>query len=497
MGYGRLGRRFVASFRAERLLLACVFLGAFLVILRCVPLLISPYQIDYGEGLLLDGAVRIRQSQALYPNPFAFPVVLHVYGPVAYAAGALVLPGGRASFPPGRFLILTCSVALSLLLGTILRRLTGSWWIALSFGCLLLTLPAFRFWLYLLRADVIGVVFSTIGVALYLFGEKSWYRSVPFFALAMFCKYTLIAAPVAVFLHLTLNRKARQGLGFAMGLGLVSTLAFVFLQIHTDGWFAFHMFSTHPDRYSLMQFFALATLVWVSAPVVTALAVWCVAHDFRGKRLGFPSLYFAASSITALTAGKLGSTTNHFVELMVACCLCAGLGYSLLLSRYAARSVPLTVLLSASILIGVIIQNRSSLQPSRELAECDQAYLYVRKSPSSRILSESLGPLLLAGKPILVSDPFVFGQSVQHGVWPDRRVEGLVDEQYFGLIVMSRDPSQSKPHDSDIWPQPLVTAIERNYRTVNRFTCRDAGVMLEPISSSDDQPRQSGISDGR
>ena len=155
------------------------------------------------------------------------------------------------------------------------------------FGFLLLTLPAFRFWLYLLRADVIGVVFSMTGVALYVFDEKRWYRGVPFFALAMFCKYTLIAAPVAVFLHLTLNRKVRQGVGFAMGLGLVATAAFVFLQIKTDGWFAFHMFSTHPDRYSLRQFFALAALVWVSAPVVTALAVWWVAQDFRGRSWGF------------------------------------------------------------------------------------------------------------------------------------------------------------------------------------------------------------------
>jgi hypothetical protein len=438
--------------------------------------------------LLLDGAVRIRQSQALYPDPFAFPVALHVYGPVAYAAEALVLPGGRASFPPGRFLILACSVALSLLLGIILRRLTGSWWIGLSFGCLLLTLPAFRFWLYLLRADMIGVVFAMTGVGLYLFAEKSWYRSVPFFVLAMFCKYSLIAAPVAVFLHLTLNRKVRQGVGFAVGLGSVATAAFIFLQMKTGGWFAFHMFSTHPDRYSLRQFFALATLVGLSAPVVTALAVWWVAHDFRATKWDFPSLYFAASSITALTAGKLGSTTNHFIEWMVACCLCAGLGYSLLLSRYAARSVPLAVVLSVSILVGVIAQNRPSLQPSRELAECDQAYLYVRKSPTSRVLSESLGPLLIGGKPILVSDPFVFGQSVEHGIWPDRRVEGLVDEQYFGLIVMSRDPSQGKPHDSDTWPESLVTAIERNYRTVNRFTCRGAGVMLEPISKSEHPP---------
>jgi hypothetical protein len=119
---------------SERVLLICVVLGAFLVILRTVPLILSPYQIDYGEGLILDGALRIRHAQPLYPNPFAFPVVLHVYGPVAYAAAASVLPSGTPSFPAGRFMILICSAALSLLLSTILRRLTGSWRIGLSFG---------------------------------------------------------------------------------------------------------------------------------------------------------------------------------------------------------------------------------------------------------------------------------------------------------------------------------------------------------------------------
>lgn len=475
-------RRLVWLLKPERILLACVVLGASLAILRCIPLIVSPYQIDYGEGLMLDGALRLRHSQPLYSNPFAFPIVIHVYGPAAYGVAALVLPGGRASFPAGRFLILACSVAISLLLGSILRRLTGSWWISLSFGLLLLTLPAFRFWLYLFRADVIGVFFSITGVTLYLLAGKRWYWSIPFFALAMFCKYTLVAAPLAVFFHLILERKVKQSFGFAIGLGSACALAFVFLQFKTGGWFAFHMFSTHPDRYSLTQFFALEALTWASAPVVTALAVWWIIQDFRSKRPGLPSLYFAASSITALTAGKLGSTTNHFVEWMAACCLCAGLGYSWLLSRYPARSVPLTLLLGASLLIAVVAQNRPGLQPTREMTEGGQAYLYLKQAPSSRVLSESLGPVLLAGKPLLISDPFVFGQSVQHGVWPGRHVEELIDGQYFGLIVMSRKPAEIEARGSDIWPESLATAIARNYRTVKQFTCHDSGVILEPIS---------------
>src|SRR5438309_4577669 len=180
-------RRLIFSLpSAEKLLLGSTVLAAMLAIFWSAPLIFSPYQIDYGEGLMLEGAMRILHSQPLYPNPSAFPVVLHVYGPVAYAATASVLPAGVASFPPGRLLILVCSFVLSLLIGTILRRLTDSWWVGLSFGFLLLTLPAFRFWLYLLRADVIGVVLSTLGVTLYLSSEKRWYWSIPFFGLALF-----------------------------------------------------------------------------------------------------------------------------------------------------------------------------------------------------------------------------------------------------------------------------------------------------------------------
>jgi hypothetical protein len=278
-----------------------------------------------------------------------------------------------------------------------------------------------------------------------------------------------------------LTRKFRRGAAFGLGLGAISMLAFMILQSRTGDWFAFHMFSTHPDRYSLMQFFALGALVWASAPVVTVLAAWYVTMDLCGRGRSFAPIYFVASTLTSLTAGKLGSTTNHFIEWMVACCICAGLGFSLLRTKYAAKTLPMTILVSASVLVGVFAQNRPSMQPSRELVGCGSAYYHVSNSPSSRVLSESLGPLLVGGKPILVSDPFVYGQFIGHGMWPNRQVEELLDKHYFGLIVMFDDPSRIDARHSDVWPESLLNAIARNYRIVDRFSCRDAGVMLEPV----------------
>jgi hypothetical protein len=241
------------------------------------------------------------------------------------------------------------------------------------------------------------------------------------------------------------------------------------------------MFSTHPDRYSLLQFLALGGLVLASAPVVTALAAWYVAQDFRGKAFSFPPIYLVAASASALTAGKLGSTTNHFIEWMVACCLCAGMGYSLLLSRYPTRALPITILLSVTLLVGVAAQDRPNVQPSREMTECGAAYRYVGDSTSSRILSENLGPLLAAEKPILVSDPFVYDQFLKHGLWPDSQVENLLRNRYFDLIVMTYDPSQARAGGVDAWLAPLAPVIERNYKVVRQFDCRDARIMLQPI----------------
>jgi hypothetical protein len=467
--------------RPERVLLLFVLASAFLALLQSSRLIGLPYQIDYGEGLMLDGAMRLRYSQPLYPDPFRFPVVIQEYGPVAYAAAAWVSRKGVPSFTGGRALAFACAIALSFLIAWLLRQSTGSWWIGLSFGLLFVTLPAIRLWLCLLRADMIGLVLSFVGIALYQTKRRWW--CVPFFALAIFSKYTLVAAPVAVFAHLMLNRKMKEAAGFATGMGALCLAGFAAMQWTTGGWFAFHMFGTHSDRYSLMHFFQHAGLVWLSAPVVTALAVWYAVRDWRSHALTLPPLYLAMSSLTTLTAGKIAANTNHFIEWMAAACLCAGFGYSVVLSKHFNKAMPATLILSTSVLVGSIVQSTQKSQPTDGLNECGLAYQYVAKSTASRVFSENLGALLMAGKPVLVSDPFVYLQSTKHGL-PDRQVERLVNEKYFDLIVMSNDPLATKLQSTEVWPDSLVDAIGRNYRPVERFSCRNAGVMMEPVGPS-------------
>ncbi len=462
------------------LLLLCVVLASICVIQVWYRQATLPYQVDYGEGLMLEGALRIRQGQPLYPVPSGLPVVLHDFGPVAYAVTSLTLPPRGTSFLGGRVLMLLCALCISALLFIILKRSTRSVPIALTFGVALLTVPIFCFWLDLLRADMIGIAFSVIGIAFYTFKPRYLWWSVPFFTAALFCKYTLLAAPVAVFLHLLLTKKPTKAIGFAACMGGLCAALFAILQYKTAGAFAFHMFATHHDPYSFAKFLGLAGLVWLTAPVITALAIFHVARTIAVRAPDFASLYFLAACATSLTAGKLGSSTNHFLEWIVAACLCAGLGFGAVRAHFPRKVLPVTIALGTSVLVGALVQTRAALRPPPELRGCSAAYEFVARSNSSRILSQSLGPLLLNGKTVFVTDPFIYGQLVEHGIWPDSILERPVNEQYFDLIITTVDPEHMQPTDPSIWPRSLLDAMARHYRVVQRFSCRDGSLMLEP-----------------
>jgi hypothetical protein len=466
--------------KAESLLLVCTLLGTLAVLIPCWRLATFPYQIDYGEGLMLDGALSLRQGRPLYPVPSEFPIVLHDFGPLAYAATAATLRLSHTSFTEGRMLILFCALAVSGLIAALLRRWSGSLQIALAFGLILLTLPAFRFWTYLLRADLIGIAITLSGLALVALKPRYLNWSVLFFVAALFCKYTLVAAPLAVFSYLLITRQVKDAARFAIFLSLTCVAAFAVLQVKTGGGFAFHMFSTHSDPYSLAKFVALAGLVWFSAPVVTGLALFHVIRGLGSRAADIPALYFITASITSLTAGKLGSTTNHCLEWMAAACLCAGMGYAAVKSQHPRRLLPITVGLVVSIAVSVFVQSRPSSQPYAELSGCAGIYGYVASTSSPRILSQSLGPLLLAGKPVLLSDPFIYGQLVQHGKWPDSTLVRLVNERYFDAILTTVDPSHMQSGEESIWPASLLEAMSRQYHVVKSFHCRDSSLILEP-----------------
>jgi hypothetical protein len=131
-------------------------------------------------------------------------------------------------------------------------------------------------------------------------------------------------------------------------------------------------------------------------------------------------------------------------------------------------------------LIGAIAQGLPRRQPSRDMTQCGELYRYVATAAASPLASEVLGPILAANKPVLISDPYIYGQLVKHGKWPDEPLLHMVEEKQIGLIVLGASLEQIKHQGSDVWPDPVIDAMAANYRMVRSFNCRNASVVLEP-----------------
>jgi len=456
---------------------------------QCARAISIPYQIDYGEGLLLEGAIRLTRNLPLYSDPRHFPVSIHVYGPVAYGLVAAATNANGVGFVAPRILVFVCALAIAGMTTLMLWRWTGSWWIAWVFGFVFLTLPAMRVWLYLARADLLGLTFVVLGLTAYVLRPSWFYLSAALFLAALFTKYTLVAAPASVLLHMLLTRAYQRLLGMvALLAGGAGTVAFV-LQRSSHGWFLFHMARTHADPYSFYQWAGLWLVVAVSAPVIAALAVAHLWSELRRVTIGLAATYFLAACLTGASAGKLGSTTNHFVEWMLGSCICAALAYERLKRSRPAIARVAAVCLGASVLVGTVYQARPEFQPFSDMAECQSAYEYVARSPARAMLAQSLGPVLLAGKPVLLSDPFVYTQLVRTGLWSDQPLLTQIKDKQFGLIITDADVQQMKAQGTNDWTPGLLTALAQNYRTVRRFNCGSAPTMLEPTPT---EPARSG-----
>src|SRR5579864_5205768 len=216
----------------EIVLLMCVAVAFVLALAQSMHEIRIPYQIDSGEGVVLEGAVQLTHAQPLYPPANQFPYTMRVYGPLAYALVAVPVKIAGVNFLWPRFLVLLCALFTSFCIAALLRSWTGSWLTGLVFGGAYVALPITRTWLYMLRVDFIGLAFALLGLLIFTRSPRHWTWSALLFGAAIFCKLSLVAAPAAVFLCMLLENK-RRALVFLFSLAALSGGVFALIQVRT------------------------------------------------------------------------------------------------------------------------------------------------------------------------------------------------------------------------------------------------------------------------
>lgn len=441
-----------------------------------------PYQINFAEGVILSGVERVMEGQALYPSSREFPLTIHQYGPIYYYVGAWLLKWLGMTFSPLRLMTMVSAVVIAGLVALLLHHLTASWKLGLSFGFLFLTLPIVQDWLPLARVDMPGIALTLTGLYLYSRFRDQWYVSIPFFLAAFFCKYTLVAAPGACFLDLLFRKRLKQAAGFAGSLGLLSGLAFLGLQSTTGGAFAFDSFASHVDPFTFRRALYFFQGAVEEYPLLFVLGFGFALRDLRKGVATLPSLYLALTTLTLISAGKAGSDSNHMLEWTAILCLCGGLSYHAL--RQQAAETTALLLVPAVLTLTVLVTLRPP-QVYAGHAGCPDAYAYVKQHPGRRILSENLGAVVIAGKPVQLSDPFVWTWLVRRGGWSDAELQSLVQARAFDLIILNGPVDWQKDiGEISRWPVPVLDAIQQNYRPTRGFDCQDARIAYEPFGGT-------------
>jgi hypothetical protein len=450
--------------------------------------ILLPYQLDYEEGNILNAAVRILHGQSIYPPPSDSLYVFNPYGPVFYGAVSLIAKYFGAEFTYLRLLSVLPALLIAVLISLLLGRWASSRWLELTFGGYYLMLPVVGKWLVLLRADFPGIALSLAGLYLFSLSPQRWYRSIPLFVLALYCKYTLLAAPATCFLFLLINKELRRAAEFMGALGLLCAATFVWAQVATGGWFAFHMFSTHPDPFSLSRYFYEISVALLLQVALSVLAIVYAARALMRHELPLPLIYLALCTLAALTIGKAGSWDNHLLEWLAALCLCAGLGYYELERQpdKAGAAAFSAGALSVFAILALLVRT----VPVADRTGCVGAYAYVKSHPGQHILSENVGALVLANKPVLLSNPFVYTQLVRWSSLPAEPLNQLVRSRHFAVILLDGDILYLKRQATDVWsarsrwPATFVEALQENYRPVRQFVCSDANVAFEPKTTA-------------
>ena len=451
---------------------ACLYLS-----FRCAHArLLMPFEIDYEEGNILNSGLRIVQGQQLYPTVGSFPYILNPYGPMGYLVSALGIKiFGLELFGP-RLFIVFAGIAVAILIAALTKTLGGRWDAGALLGLSYLCLPLVSYWLPLLRVDFLAVFLSLLGLYVFSRFRSAWPLAALLLASAILTKQTAVAAPAAVFLELIAERKFARAFGI---IGIVVGSVFVCMEALGQG-FIFAFLKTHPDPYSFYRAFQSGFAAVHGCMLILVVIAYAAVFRFRWtQRSRLAWFYVSLCSLSALSAGKLGSNMNHFLEWTAAVCIIGGLALSELLQRedVLARPFSLGLLVLAAIFAVMSVRNFGVVGPERK--DCREDYAFIHSFPGRRVMSDDISALVLGGKEVLVSNPFVSTQLGNSITWQAGSVEQLVQRQYFDLIVLGGTLDSYIPSAGGESPE-LIQTIGKRYVPVKYFECAYAKVAFTP-----------------
>jgi hypothetical protein len=396
------------------------------------------------EGIPLAEMLHLREGLPIYSptTPGRFDAAN--YGPLYYLLGSKLISPRAPSYLPLRLLstlgTLGFAAACALLAFALGRRVLA----AVLAPLIVLSYGFVSYYGMSTRPDSVALCLTATGVLVaYRFREDpKILLAAPIFLIAFFYKQQFVAAPLAAFAFLILEKRFRRAAAFAgfMTVGVAGLLALCQFVV-----FRGQAFFTHFYFYNLLPLswthFKGGFIVFAVLFVVPTL----VALEFlRVHRDKFFACYLCAAGIFALLAvGREGSDTNYFLESIL---ILAALYAALLAERIAqpAQATELLVLLAVALFAAQFFAPSAPRPDDFARDRGIQDYLRTHFPPGTRALGYYTGDLLRAGLATPISNLYHYAQLVQAGKLSDQDLTASIARREFGVIILTFDLQAGK-----------------------------------------------------
>lgn len=434
---------------------------------RSWSVLLFPYQVEYGEGPVLDWTLTLQAGRWPYkpiqPPPWTFSVYTPGY---LAAAAALMGPVERAGFSPwlaGRLISLASALGLAFLAVTMARALAGTWKAGLLAATLWLCSPYLNRWATFYRPDLFALWWSALGIALVGRARGCARWLVPgglALLVGMLTKQSFVAAPLGAFLYLW-RRDRRSAWTLAVSIAVPGIVIGVGLWWATGGALVESLVVANANPFSWN---ALWRFEWAFVRLTGVLILLAVVA-VRRHRLPLVGLWWLVALPVTLSVGKAGAWENYFLEAFFGAVVLA----AALLSRPPFQRLGPWLLLVQLALFLPGFEHRTPAAHFRWLAELEgeeRALAEVVSRARDPILSEHMGVLAQSRRPVWLHT-FVYTQLERQGVFDPTELLRMIEQGTFSLVVERADARVDRLK-LDRWSRQMLNAIETAYAPSGR-----------------------------
>ena len=346
-GWARRGiemTRFTKLYGWSLILGSLAVLVAFFV--SRVDLIREPFEHNYAEGIVLYQILHVLPPSDAYRSITNYPHIVFHYTPFYHVLANLIGQTVMGSFYAAR----TLSFVASLLVGAVCgcwvflgssRRLSSKpvlYGAAMSASAFALRSVSVTMCSVLIRSDMFGIGLAMLGLFLFVRfgnGKMSLWISLLLFVAGLYCKQTLIGAPIACLVALWLMNR-RTFLNAVIFLLLVGGGVMGGMELATSGQFVRHVFLYNMNPFSMARVIdglaahlagAYPVFLFGTFPVflcgLAMLVVNAVAFRKHWRHLGAlltrstrvraafcASVFAIAGMATSISIGKLGAAAK-------------------------------------------------------------------------------------------------------------------------------------------------------------------------------------------